>query len=224
VLSGDPVAIEALGLPRVALALLELFEGQTPAAYDAHVRAFFEHAQHRSLARPLRSMVYQPMLELLDALRDRDVDVFILSGGGVEFVRAISHQLYGVPADRVVGTAIGYRYERQGDVPTLRRTAELDGPLNEGSAKIEALQRHIGRRPILAAGNSLGDRELLEYAQTSQPAIALLIIHDDADREFAYASQAGTIAGDEPITDIGDRQGWVGVSIRHDWTTVFSDQ
>ena len=206
-LTGDPAAIGALGLPRVALALLELFEGQTPAAYDASVRAFFDHAPHRTLGRPLRSLVYQPMLELLDALRERDVDVFIVSGGGVEFVRAISRQLYGVPADRVVGTAIRYRYERQGDAPTMLRTAELDGPPNEGSAKLEALQRHIGRRPILAAGNSLGDRELLEYAQTSQPSLALLINHDDADREFAYASEAGTIAGDEPITDVGQRAG-----------------
>ena len=223
VLTGDPAAIGALGLSRVALALLELFEGQTPAAYDASVQAFFDHAQHRSLGRPLRSMVYQPMLELLAALEQRGVDVFIVSGGGVEFVRAISQQLYGLPADRVVGTAIRYRYERQGDAPTLLRTAELDGPPNEGSAKIEALQRHIGRRPTLAAGNSLGDRELLEYAQTSQPSLALLIDHDDAHREFAYASEAGTIAGDEPITDIGRREGWVVVSIRHDWSTVFPD-
>jgi phosphoserine phosphatase len=223
VLTGDPAAIGALGLSRVALALLELFEGQTPAAYDASVQAFFDHAQHRSLGRPLRSMVYQPMLELLDALEQRGVDVFIVSGGGVEFVRAISQQLYGLPADRVVGTAIRYRYERQGNAPTLLRTAELDGPPNEGSAKIEALQRHIGRRPTLAAGNSLGDRELLEYAQTSLPSLALLIDHDDAHREFAYASEAGTIAGDEPITDIGRREGWVVVSIRHDWSTVFPD-
>jgi len=223
VLTGDPAAIGALGLPRVALALLELFEGQTPAAYEASVRAFFDHAQHRTLGRPLRSVVYQPMLELLDALRERDVDVFIVSGGGVEFVRAISQQLYGVPADRVVGTAIRYRYERHGDVPTLLRTAELDGQPNEGPAKIEALQRHLGRRPILAAGNSLGDRELLDYAQTSEPSLALLIDHDDADREFAYASEAATIAGDEPITDIGHRMGWVVVSMRHDWSAVFPD-
>jgi len=223
VLTGDQAAIGALGLARVALALLELFEGQTPAVYDASVRAFFDHAPHRSLGRPLRSMVYQPMLELLDALRQRDVDVFIVSGGGVEFVRAISQRLYGVPADRVVGTAIRYRYERQDGAPTLLRTAELDGAPNEGPAKIEALQRHLGRRPILAAGNSLGDRELLEYAQTSQPSLALLIDHDDADREFAYASEAGTITGDEPITDIGRREGWAVVSIRHDWSTVFPD-
>ena len=103
------------------------------------------------------------------------------------------------------------------------RTAELDGLPNEGPAKIEALQRHLGRRPILAAGNSLGDRELLEYAKTFKPSLALLVDHDDADREFAYASEAGTIVGDEPITDVGHREGWVVVSMRHDWSTVFPD-
>ena len=221
VLTGDPMAIGALGLQRVGLALLELFEGQTPADYDSLVRAFFAEAQHRTLGRPLASVVYQPMLELLDALRERDVDTFIVSGGGVEFVRAISPRLYRVPADRVVGTAIRYRYERQGDTPVLLRTAELEGQPNEGPAKIEALQRHIGRRPILAAGNSLGDRELLEYAQTSHPSLALLINHDDADREFAYVSEASTIPDDEPITDIGRRQGWVVVSMRDDWSTIF---
>jgi len=221
VLTGDPTAIGALGLRRVGLALLELFEGQTPADYDGLVRSFFVEAQHRTLGRPLASLVYQPMLELLDALRERDVDTFIVSGGGVEFVRAISASLYGVPADRVVGTAILYRYERQEGIPRLSRTAELDGEPNEGPAKVEALQRHIGRRPILAVGNSLGDRELLEYAQTSHPSLALLIDHDDADREFAYVSEASTIADDEPITDIGRRQGWVVVSMRDDWSTIF---
>jgi phosphoserine phosphatase len=221
VLSGDPAAIDVLGLRRVGSALLELFEGQVPADYDGLVRAFFSRAQHRTLGRPLASAVYQPMLELLDALRECGVDTFIVSGGGVEFVRAISASLYGVPADRVVGTAIRYRYERHGDTPTLRRTAALDGEPNEGPAKIEALQRHIGRRPILAVGNSLGDRELLEYAQTSHPSLALLVNHDDADREFAYVSEASTIPDDEPITDIGRRQGWVVVSMRNDWSTVF---
>ena len=221
VLSGDSTAIGALGIQRVGLALLELFEGQTPAQYDSLVRAFFFQAQHRSLGRPLASVFYQPMIELLDALRARNFDTFIVSGGGVEFVRAISQRLYRVPADRVVGTAIRYQYESQQGTPVLLRTAELEGEPNEGPAKIEALQRHIGRRPILAAGNSLGDRELLEYAQTSRPSLALLINHDDAEREFAYASEASTIAADEPIIDVGHRQGWTVVSMREDWSTVF---
>jgi phosphoserine phosphatase len=221
VLSGDPADIGAVGLEAAVLALLELFEGRTPAEYDAAVRTFFDHAHHRTLERPLRSLRYQPMMELLAALRARDVDVFIVSGGGVEFVRAISQPCYGVAPDRVVGTAVRYRYERRGELPTLRRTAELDGVANEGPAKIEAIQRHIGRRPLLAAGNSLGDREMLEYAQAGQPSLALLVDHDDDEREFAYVSEAATITGSEPITEIARREGWVVASMRNDWSAVF---
>lgn len=220
VLAGDGAAMSELGLAAVALALAELFEGQTPEQYQAAVREFFTRAEHPS-GRPLRSMVYRPMLELLDALGAVGCDVFIVSGGGVEFVRAVSQELYGVPADRVVGTAVRYRYERHEGVPTLRRTAELDGPPNEGPAKVEAVQRHLGRRPLLMAGNSLGDRELLELAQASSPSLALLIDHDDDEREYAYASEAGTIADAEPITDLGRREGWTVVSMRRDWATVF---
>ena len=220
VLAGDGAAMGELGLPAIALALAELFEGQTPDEYQAAVGEFFGRARH-PLGPPLRSMVYRPMIELLDALRERQCDVFIVSGGGVEFVRAVSQELYGVPPDRVVGTAVRYRYERRDGVPTLRRTAELDGAPNEGPAKVEAVQRHLGRRPLLAAGNSLGDRELLELAQIASPSLALLIDHDDEVREYSYASEAGTIADAEPITEVGRRAGWTIVSMRRDWATVF---
>lgn len=223
VLDGDQHGMAELGLARVAFALAELFEGQTPEDYQRSVTEFFSRAVHRSTGRPLSTMTYQPMLELLDELRRRDVDVFIVSGGGVEFVRAVSEALYDVTPDRVVGSSIRYRYERRGDTPTLVRTAELDGPPNEGPAKVDALQRHLGRRPLLAAGNSLGDREMLELAHAASPSLALLIDHDDAEREFAYASEAGTMDDLEPITELGRREGWTIVSMRDDWSTVFTD-
>ncbi len=222
VLAGDAAQIGALGLPAVALALAELFEGQTPEQYQAAVGEFFARAVH-PLGPPLRTMVYRPMVELLDSLRERRCDVFIVSGGGVEFVRAVSDELYGVSPDRVVGTAVRYRYERRDGVPTLVRTAELDGAPNEGPAKVEAIQRNIGRRPLLAAGNSLGDREMLELAAARSPGLALLVDHDDDRREYAYESVAGTIDDAEPITELGRREGWTIVSMRHDWVTVFDD-
>lgn len=221
ILGGDRAAIDDIGLMQVVLALTELFEGQTPDDYQRAAAEFFARGANRATGRLLAASTYQPMLELLDELRHRQVDVFIVSGGGVEFVRAVSERLYGVTPDRVVGSAVRYRYERRGDVPTLVRTAELDGPPNEGPAKVDAVQRHLGRRPLLAAGNSLGDREMLELAAANHPSLALLIDHDDADREFAYASEAGTIADVEPITELGRRQGWTVVSMRNDWATIF---
>jgi phosphoserine phosphatase len=222
VLTGDQAALAELGLARVALALAETFAGLTPAGFDERVQAFFAGAQHPTLGRPLGTAVYQPMLELIAALRQRDVDVFLVTGGGTEFVRGISLATFGVAPERVVGTMIKYAYERRDEGPTLIRTAEVDGAANEGPAKVEALQRHTGRRPIFAAGNSLGDRELLEYALAGPgPTLALLVDHDDAQREMAYESTAGTIDDDVQIVELGRAEGWTIASMRDDWTTVF---
>src|SRR5271170_8021368 len=222
-LSGDKAAIAAIGLERIAAALAGLFDGLTPQEFTAQVRVFMAGAAHSSLGRPLRSVIYQPMLELLDELRRRDFTVGIVTGGGTEFVRAISDDLYGVPAELVVGTLIGYDVSRDGQgPPVIRRTSGLLGVANEGSAKVANIQTQLGRRPILAAGNSGGDREMLEWAQaTGSASLALLIDHDDAEREFHYTSTAQTLVETEPITDVGARLGWTVVSMARDWDVVF---
>ena len=163
------------------------------------------------------------MLELLDELRCRDFTLGIVSGGGTEFVRAISDDLYGVPAELVVGTLIGYKLTRAQDQhPVLRRTASLIGAANEGPTKVTNIQTQLGRRPILAGGNSGGDREMLEWALAAgTPSLALLIDHDDATREFQYTSKAQTFVETEPITDVGARLGWTIVSTARDWDVVF---
>src|SRR3954447_27088109 len=122
-LDNDAAAIGELGLERIALALTSLFEGASPEEFTAQVRAFMADAQHPTLGRPLGSNTYLPMLELIEELRRRDVSVAIVSGGGTEFVRAVSQQLYGVPPEAVVGTLIGYEYSRGDDgAPRLRRS------------------------------------------------------------------------------------------------------
>ncbi|QYJ04823.1 haloacid dehalogenase-like hydrolase [Nocardioides panacisoli] len=225
VLDGDPEAIGDLGLVRVALALTELCEGWTPEEFTASVGAFMARAPHPTLGRRHRWAVYQPMLELLDALRARDVTVSIVSGGGTEFVRAVSDDLYGVPPELVVGTMIAYDYDRDaGGRPRLRRTAEVDKGPNEGAAKVSAIQSQLGRRPRLAAGNSGGDREMLEWAAGQDgPSLALLVDHDDADREVAYTSVAQSFAEAEPITEVGSALGWTVVSMARDWAQVFPE-
>jgi phosphoserine phosphatase len=222
-LSGDQKALGELGLERVALALTGLFEGVGPRAFTAAVRAFMVRAQHSTLGRPLRSAVYVPMLELIEELRRRDFTVCIVTGGGTEFVRAISQDLYGVPPEAVVGTLIEYDYVRDDSgAPALRRTTRVIGGANEGEVKVGNIQTQLGRRPIFAAGNSGGDREMLEWAAASGgPSLALLLDHDDADREFSYVSTAQTFAEDEPITQVGARLGWTVVSMATDWHTVF---
>lgn len=222
-LSGDHGAVGEIGLERVALALTGLFAGQTPEAFAALVRSFLRRVNHPTLNRPRRSTIYQPMVELIAELRRRDVTVAIVTGGGTEFVRAVSQDLYGVSPELVVGTLIAYDYARDEDgVPGLIRTATLTSGANEGAAKVSNIQAQLGRRPIAAAGNSGGDREMLEWATSSNgPGLALLIDHDDAEREFDYVSSAETFAEHEPITDVGARLGWAVASIQRDWETVF---
>jgi hypothetical protein len=197
------------------VALASLFEGQTPEAFAGEVRDFV--ARH-----PAR--VYGPMLELVEELRRRDFTVGIVTGGGTEFVRAVTEDLYGIPPNLVVGTLIEYAFDRDLDGrPLLRRTAAIHGETNEGEPKVRHIQSQLGRRPILAAGNSSGDREMLEWAAAGEgPTLALLLDHDDAAREYAYASQGATTPDDEPATEVGARLGWTVVSMARDWETVFA--
>ena len=225
----DEAAMGELGLTRIAYALLGLFEGVTPDEFAARVREFMSRADHPTLHRPLRATTYRPMLELVSALREVDFTVCIVTGGGTEFVRAVSQDLYGVPPEAVVGSLVSYTYATESPGPgrparpVLRRTTALDGEANEGAAKVSNIQAQLGRRPIMAAGNSGGDREMLEWAVGGEgPSLALLVDHDDAVREFAYVSTAQTFEEPEPITEVAARAGWTVASMARDWENVFS--
>jgi phosphoserine phosphatase len=223
VLGNDAAAIGELGLERVAMALARLYDGRTPADFAVAVGSFVDRYRHPTLGVPLDGVVYQPMLELLDELRSHDFTLGVVTGGGTEFVRCISERLYGVPPERVVGTLIGYEFDRdEQDRPVLHRTVSLMSAANEGPAKVEHIQSHLGRAPLVAVGNSSGDKEMLEWAMAhDRGGLAVLIDHDDADREFAYESVAGTFESSEPITAVADRLGWTTVSMAGDWETVF---
>ena len=221
----DHAAQAELGLERIALALLQLTIGLGPREFDERVRGFVAEAVDSVRRVPLHQLRYQPMLELIDALRAESFSVFIVTGGGTEFVRAISQDFYGVPPEGVVGTLVNYEFARdtQGR-PQLARSAEMIGTANEGAAKVVNIQRELGRRPIFAAGNTAGDREMLEYALASDgPSMALLVDHDDADREYAYEPEAVTVDFDGSFTAFGHDSGWTVVSMRHDWEQIFTD-
>jgi phosphoglycolate phosphatase-like HAD superfamily hydrolase len=223
VLRADPVAIGEVGLERIAVALAGLFDGRTPAEFAGAVDAFVDRYRHPELDVGMDRLVYQPMLELLAELRAADFTIGIVTGGGTEFVRRISDDLYGVAPELVVGTLIGYEFARDpDDRPVLRRSSSLIGGANEGAAKVANIQTQLGRPPIVAGGNSAGDREMLEWACAGpHRGLAVLVVHDDAEREYAYASRAGTFEDTEPITDVANRLGWLTVSVRDDWATVF---
>jgi phosphoglycolate phosphatase-like HAD superfamily hydrolase len=223
--SGDQTAIGEIGLERIAFALTGLFAGRSPEEFTAQVREFMARADHPTLGRPLRTVTYQPMLELLAELRRCDFTICLVTGGGTEFVRAIGEDLYGVPPQNVVGTLVAYEYvptDEHGAGPSLRRMAVLAAGANEGATKVSNIQAQLGRRPILAAGNSGGDREMLEWVAAGDgPTLPLLVDHDDPDREFAYVGAAATYAETEPIADVAARLRWTVVSMQRDWEDVF---
>ena len=222
-LAGDLAAAQQFGMGAIAGVLLELDAGRTTEEFARDAADWLAAAKHPRFGVPFRELTYPPMLELMDLLRARDFRVFIVTGGGVEFVRAVGDELYGVPTDDVVGSAVQVEFERRdGRIVLVRKAAMLGSP-NEGPPKAVNIQAHIGRRPILAAGNSAGDREMLEYAHTGErPSLCLIVDHDDDEREYAYAGSSVTDPDAEPIVDTASRLGWTVVSMRRDWNRVFA--
>ena len=219
----DVDAQAAIGLERIAFALLELCAGIGPEEFNDRVVAFFEQRRHPDRGVAYIDMRYQPMLELLDELRAHHFDVFIVTGGGAEFVRAISRSFYLVSPDAVVGSLVGYDFVRdEAGRPTMLRTTDLFGEVNEGAPKVTNIQLQLGRRPIFAAGNSPGDAEMLEYAvAVDGPSMALLVEHDDAEREYAYEGRAGSFETEGSFSDDAAQLGITVTSMRRDWATVF---
>jgi phosphoglycolate phosphatase-like HAD superfamily hydrolase len=196
--------------PLVA-AILSAHAAITVEEHRARVEAFFRDAQHPTLGRPYTSCAYRPMVELLRYLEAHDFTTFIVSGGARDFMRPVTGMLYKIPPERVVGSSVGLTY-RDGNLFTTEQPEFLD----EGPVKPVRLWSRIGRRPILAAGNSDGDIEMLEFTGTAAtPSLRLLIRHDDAEREFAYTG------GAEKALEMAERNDWTVVSMRNDWKSVF---
>ena len=204
-------------LKTLAAAVMSLHEGLTVEDHAAHVSAFFAEAAHPTLGRPYYECTYPPMVELLRYLENKGFTCYIVSGGGRDFMRPITTAIYEIPPERVVGSAQGLRFEGQDGRGDLLIEPALD-IFDDGPEKPVRIWSRIGRRPILAAGNSNGDDEMLMYAGTAaMPSLRLLVLHDDADREFAYT------AGAERALEHAGRFGWTVVSMKSDWANVFAD-
>ncbi len=195
--------------------ILTLAEGQVVEQIEAEAKEFVENERHPTLGIAYRDCVYQPMLELLQYLEANGFTNYIVSGGGRDFMRGFAHDLYGIPRQRVIGSTVAYRYE-ESDGGTIVQRAELD-VMDDGPGKPVQIWHVIGRRPILAAGNSNGDLPMLAFSGgPSLPALRLLVVHDDADREFDY------VAGAEKAIDTAQTQSWTTISIQRDWRRVFA--
>jgi phosphoglycolate phosphatase-like HAD superfamily hydrolase len=216
VLDNDQEALSRLTPQDVLTLAGAAYGGQTMDTFYSDVADALASARHPRFDRPHTELVYQPMLELMDFLRDNDFHVFIVSGGGRDFIRVFSEEIYGVARDDVVGSALQARFEPDTVGGHIVKQPDLVQPVDDGPGKPVHIQRTIGRRPVFAAGNSNGDIEMLRFAESDgRPWLALLVHHDDADREYAY--DHGT---EQALQTAADR-GWTVVSMRDDWRRVF---
>jgi phosphoglycolate phosphatase-like HAD superfamily hydrolase len=219
VLAGDMKTVAAGGVKGVLELATVTHAGMTTDEFAKIVADWIATARHPKFDRLYTDVIYQPMLELLAYLRANDFKTFIVSGGGVEFMRVWVEKVYGIPPEQVIGSSIVTKFEMVAGVPVLMRLPELNF-MDDNVGKPIAINRHIGRRPIAAFGNSDGDLEMLQWtAAGSGSRLGLLVHHTDAIREFAYeASSMGKL--NVALTEAAAK-GWTVVDMKNDWNRVF---
>ena len=200
--------------------------GMSTAEFEKIVTDWFKTAKHPRFKRRYTELAYQPMLELLAYLRANGFKTFIVSGGGIEFMRPMTEKVYGIPPEQVVGSAIKTKYEIRNGKPVLMRLPKIDF-IDDKAGKPVGINTFIGRRPIAAFGNSGGDREMLEWTGAGSGArLMMLVFHDDAKREYAYGPANGlpdTKFGTFPqsLMDEAKQKGWAVISMKKDWKVIF---
>jgi len=220
ILKGDVSAALAGGESALAQLVFATHTGLTTDEFDKIVIDWISTAKHPTTGKLYTEMVFQPMLELLDYLRANGFKTFIVSGGGIEFMRPWTERVYGIPPEQVIGTSGGLKYELRDGNPVLIKLPELVHN-DDKEGKPVGIQRHIGRRPIMAVGNSDGDFQMLEWTTTgSGPRFGLIVHHTDAEREWAYdrTSHIGRLAR---ALDEAPQRGWVVVDMKQDWKQIF---
>ena len=220
VLAGDLKGVAAGGEQAVAQIIAASHAGNTTAEFAKIVGDWIASARHPHFDRPYTACVYQPMLELMAFLRANGFRTWIVSGGGVEFMRPWAEAVYGVPPEQVIGSSIRTRYELRGGTPVIVRLPEIEF-VDDKAGKPVGISRFIGRRPVAAFGNSDGDYEMLEWTTAGGPGrLGMIVHHDDGEREYAYDRQSpiGTLV--RGLDDAGAK-GWTIVSMKNDWRRVF---
>jgi len=219
-LKGDMKAVMAGGEKALMQLVMTTHAGMTTDEFRQIVSDWITTARHPKTGRLYTEMVYQPMLELLDYLRTHGFKTYIVSGGGVEFMRPWAERVYGIPPEQVIGSSIKTKYEVRNGRPLLVRLPEVNF-IDDKAGKPVGIHQHIGRRPIAAFGNSDGDLQMLDWVTSASGArLGLIVHHDDAEREFAYDRKSHIGKLDRALDEAGPR-GWTVLSIRQDWKQVF---
>ena len=220
VLDGDLKGIAKggeMGLVELGMAT---HAGMTTDQFSTIVSDWFAAAKHPKTGKLYTDMTYLPMRELLDYLRANGFTTYIVSGGGVEFMRPVTEKLYGIPPQQVVGSTIATQYAIVGDVPVLKRLPKIDF-VDDGPGKPVGINKFIGRKPIFVAGNSDGDYEMLRWTTAAKgPGFAMIVHHTDGDREYAYDRQSSFGKLDKAL-DEAERRNWLVVDMKNDWKKIF---
>ncbi|WP_051615229.1 HAD family hydrolase [Phyllobacterium sp. UNC302MFCol5.2] len=222
VLSGDLNGVAASGERGLVELVAATHAGMTSEEFSKIVADWIAKARHPKLDKPYTSLIFQPMLEVIDYLKQNGFKVFIVSGGGIEFMRPWTDKVYGIPAENVIGSSIKTKYEVRDGKPVIIRLPEIDF-IDDKAGKPVGINRFIGRQPIAAFGNSDGDFEMLEWTTSgSGRRLGLLVHHDDGEREYAYDRKSHFGRLDRGL-DEGPKRGWTIVSMKTDWKSIYPE-
>jgi hypothetical protein len=220
VLSGDMAAFAATGEKGAEEVMMVTHAGMTTGEFENIVQQWMATALHPRFQRPYTECVYQPMLEVLSYFRKNGFKTYIVSGGGVEFMRPWTEPAYGIPPEHVIGSSIKTKVALREGKPVLVRLAEVN-LIDDKAGKPVGINQEIGRRPVAAFGNSDGDQQMLEWTAAGKgPRLMLLVHHTDAQREYAYDRNSSVGRLDKAL-DEADAKGWTVVDMKRDWKTIF---
>jgi phosphoglycolate phosphatase-like HAD superfamily hydrolase len=220
VLENDMKALAAAGEKGALDLLMTTHAGMTTEEFDKLVKDWLANARHPRFNRPFTDMIFQPMLELLSYLRGNGFKTFIVSGGGIEFMRPWTEKVYGIPPEQVIGSSIKTTFELREGRPALVRLPEVNF-IDDGPGKPVGINSHIGRRPIAAFGNSDGDLQMLQYTAAGKgPRFCLYVHHTDAEREWAYDRPSHIGRLDKGL-DEAQGKGWTVVDMKKDWKEIY---
>jgi phosphoglycolate phosphatase-like HAD superfamily hydrolase len=220
-LEGDLKTLAAGGMASLNKLLMTTHAGMTTDEFAVIVTDWLKTARHPRFQRPYNELTFRPMVELIGYLQQSGFRTYIVSGGGVEFMRTWAEDAYGIPPERVIGSTIKLKYDLDNDKPVLRRLSEIEF-IDDGPGKPVAIGRLIGKRPIFAAGNSDGDLQMLQWTTlASGPRFGLIVHHTDGEREWEY--DRDSIVGKlDKALDEAPRRGWTVVDMKNDWKTIYS--
>jgi hypothetical protein len=220
-LKGDVKGALAGGDKAILQIVAATHTGMSTKEFEQLVKDWIATAKHPKTGRLLTEMIYQPMVELLAYLRANGFKTFIVSGGGIEFMRPWTEKVYGVPPEQIVGSSVKTKYEMRDGKPVLMRLPEINF-IDDKSGKPIGINSHIGRRPIAAFGNSDGDQQMLEWTQAGDGARLMMLVHHDAAvREFAYGAESKIGTFSDALMAEAKKNDWTVISMKNDWKIIF---